>query len=264
MSGISDIYTETVNKSLGPYFATWLPDAPIKLGDYGRMEKKKFIVEGNIEDFGITLKIRLDESCDDQKFNSGKKTEITVIPKGSVSNGITYVNASLKIDFNDQQGVYFNAVNCKNDLIINTKNVADKIIELYNEKKWDINWVVVTKMIRSESTTILISGNKISNILLEANADVQELNLADPSLKLNINYQKNIGFSCITKVGLIPLIGLSKLQKKIFNEPKLRSFDRMADVQPFDKMHDVTRNNYENNKKVEYKDVTILVFDEIK
>lgn len=255
MKKIVDIYTEAVHGHLKPMFANWEPGKPIKLGDFGTMNKKRFIHEGNIKNFGIKLKIRKDEKCDNREFTSGNKTEISFIPKGKFTDGNIYTNASLKVEFGSEQGVLFNAVNCKHDIIINKQDVGDKIIELYNNKKWEKDWVIITEIVKSGSTTILVSGSKSSSIVLEADANIKNLNLIDTSLKLKVKNKKNIGYSQITTEGLIPLLSLSKLQDKILSKPKVRPV-----------IYNILGDNLKRTPppRDEYESETELVFDQLK
>ncbi len=220
MSNICDIYTKAVYTNLRPLFANWEPGKPIKLGDYGLLKKRTFNYLGNINQFGITFKIRKDNTRHNQKFTAGNSTDVTFIPRGEISPvGIKCIQASLEVDFKNENGVFFNAVECEHNLIENKSDVEKKILKLYEERKWKKNWVVITELIKSKSATILVSGNKFSSILLEASNNVQNINLANASLRFKTKYTKNIGYSLITKDSLIPLMSLSKIQEKLFEEP---------------------------------------------
>jgi hypothetical protein len=220
MSNICDIYTKAVYTNLRPLFANWEPGKPIKLGDYGLLKKKSFNYLGNINQFGITFKIRKDKTHNNQRFTAGNNTDFKIIPKGEISPaGIQCILASLEVDFKSENGVFFNAAGCEHNLIENKSDVEKKILRLYEEKKWKKRWVVITELVKSKSATILISGNKTSSILLEASESIQNIDLADGSLKLETKLTNNIGYSLITKDSLIPLMSLSRIQDKLFEKP---------------------------------------------
>lgn len=220
MSNIFDIYTKAVHSNLRPLFANWEPGKPIKLGDYGILNKRMFNYLGNINQFGITFKTRKDNTCHHQRFIAGDKTDFKVIPKGEISlAGKPILQASLEVNFNSENGVFFNAAGCEHDLIENKFDVEKQILKLHDEKTWKKGWVVITEIVKSKSTMILVSGNKTSSILFEASKSIQNINLADVSLKLETKYTKKIGYSLITKDSLIPLMSFSKIQEKLFRKP---------------------------------------------
>jgi hypothetical protein len=213
MSSIVEIYTEAVRDNLRPLFANWEPGTPLELGDYGLLNDDCFIHIGNIKDLGIKFNIRKDETKDNKSFASKGSTDIKFGVKGSVNiDGTVNTKATLELAFSSEESVFFNAAECYFQMIEDKAAIGKSIMNLYKTKDWDRSWAIVTDIVQAGATTIAISGGKSSSIIFEAVGDVNRIDLADASIGMNITSQKNIGYVIEAKSGLIPLIGLSKIQ----------------------------------------------------
>lgn len=81
-------------------------------------------------------------------------------------------------------------------------------------------------------------------MLLEAKTNIKKINLADASLKLDIKYNKNIGYHVIAKKGLIPFMRLHKLNDKFFKKPEVNPLFKMI-------LKDSINASYQNEEKNE-------------
>src|SRR3989339_604851 len=189
MSSIVEIYTEAVRENFRPLFANWEPGRRIKFD------------------------IREDNTKDKKSFASKGSTEIKLGVKGSVNiEGTVNAKATLELGFSNEEAVFFNAADCFFQMIKDKAAIGNAIMKLYKANDWERKWAIVTDIVKAGATTIAISGGKTSSIIFEAAGDVDRIDLADASIGMKITSQKNIGYVVEAKVGLIPLIGLSKIQ----------------------------------------------------
>ena len=108
-------------------------------------------------------------------------------------------------------------------------------------------------MVTAGATTIAVSGGRTASVVFEAKGDVERIDLADAYVGLKVANQKNVGYLVEAEKGLIPLLGLSKIQSSFlwFNEqykplsvryseralssmrnsPKIRTEETAADLQ---------------------------------
>ncbi len=212
MSGIAEIYAQQVFENLKPLHANWEPGYPVKLGDYGVMRDKLFLHLGNIKDLGISYEVRKDDALDDKQFSSKGQAEITFHAKGSVNvNGVVNVKPSVEISFKKEKAVFFNAADCEFSTIENKVSLGQAIMGL-QKGVWKKEWAVVTDIVKAGATTLVISGSNASKFVLEASGDVEYINFADASIGLSPSYSSNVSYQIVAKPGIIPLIGLCKIQ----------------------------------------------------
>lgn len=219
MTNISEHYTATVHKNLKPLFGNWEPSKPLALGDYGIIEGYTFNYLGNIKDLNIQIAERKINNKTQKNFSSDNSTEVIFHGKGQ-----KYVNAAVEINFKSANSVFFNASGCEYVQIEDLTRLGKTVMNLYKSGRWNKSWAIVTEIINSESSTILISNGISSSIILEASTTEEFINLADVSVKLSINSQKNIGYQTLTEGGMTPLFGLSKLLKPFLQDRVFKPF----------------------------------------
>lgn len=214
------VYTDTVRKSQRVLYGVWEPGSPVELGDYGVMEGNIFVHQGNLKEFDelkdFKITIRKDKTEDDKTFSSQTGVDFQIKPRvGANLKGIP-VNASIDFTFSKENAVFFNAAGCVVEMIENKYQLGEKLLEIHrnDKKRWKKEFVLVTQIVISERALILISTSNDFSISFEADAKVPVIDLANAALELNLKSQKSSGYKLNAKKGLIPLIGLSKMQKK--------------------------------------------------
>jgi hypothetical protein len=215
MTSIVEIYTGAVRANLKPLFANWEPGKPVELGDYGILSGNTFIHVGNIKDkdLGMRFDVRKDSKSDRKYFSSEGSTEIKLNAKGATNvSGALNAKATLEINFGSKEAVFFNAADCQFSMIQDKASIGREIMKRYKSGHWDRGWAVVTDMVQAGATMIAISGTDQASVIFEAKGDVEKINLADASIGMNVAVQKNVGYVVDAQSGLIPLIGLSKIQ----------------------------------------------------
>lgn len=239
MKSMAKIYADQIHNHFQVMYPTWLPGTPLKLGDFGKMDRNVFVRIGNINNsYGIGFKERSDQHLNKMEFKSANATEVIFTAKGSGAvEGAANVNAGIEINFSSKNSVFFFAANCAIVSIEDQRKRGEEILELFKQRKWNEDYVVVTRIVKAGATTVIISGGNQSSISLEAGADtVQTIDLADASLKLTVKRERNIGYKSIAETGLNPLIGLSGIKHKGFFDKK-PSFEpmslRVADIGAF-------------------------------
>lgn len=215
MARIEALYTRAIQKNFRPLFANWEPGRDLKLGDYGVLSGKSLIYVGNVADLGVTFTQRVDPTKDQKSFTSEGSVDITTHAKGEVNAaGVKLAQASVDIAFSAKHAVYFNAAECSYCMIENKAKLGDQIVELFKAGKWQRKWVIVTDLVRAGATTVVISGSSSASISLGAQGDVPHINLANADLELSPKHESNIGYKVISESGMVPLIGLGKIQRK--------------------------------------------------
>jgi hypothetical protein len=221
MPAIAQIYTESVYDNLKPLYANWDPGRPVQLGDYGTVQDRNFMYLGNVSQLGIAFDKRADPRRDHKYFASKGATDVTFHAKGSAPvGGAVNAKASLQVQFSSEEGVFFNAAQCEYVMVADKVALGVEIMRRLDAGEWKKQWAIVTDLVNSGSTTIAVSGASSAEIAFEAEGEVPQIDLADASLGLAVRKVKNVGYQVVAASGLVPLIGLAKVQPKfwIFGE----------------------------------------------
>jgi len=199
-------YTKTIKQQLG-YLATWLPSTPLALGDIGILKKNKFNRIGRLEDFDID-KEDIEHST---KGGHSITTKVagTISPAGS---SLLQADAGIIIEFLKEKAIIFKATNA----------IAQTIIELFKQGKWNKDWAVITELVHAESCSVIIANSSHAKIELKVNikkALPHVLDIADAGLQLAPVFTKDLLTEIIAKEALTPLFKASKLKTRLFTHP---------------------------------------------
>ena len=216
---LSHVYVETLRIGLKPYFANWLPNEPLTVGDFGYLDGCMFSRKSSLKNaFGKSIQSIIHNRSESRiTYMSSKGLSINSSAIGSIDSSVSGgvpVKAHLDINFSKEGAVYFNATKCKITEVNDLESLGNTVLKLFESDQWNDDWAVVISVVKADSTTALVSSSNDASIVLEADASIPKIDLADASIKLNIKSQKNIGFSFVTKAGCVPLFTLGKIKPK--------------------------------------------------
>ena len=118
----------------------------------------------------------------------------------------------MKFTFSSKHEVFFLAANCLADMMNNQISILEQLQPIFKQKKMK-NYRIVTQAIKAGASTIAVSSEKQSELVIEAKSEeIKEIDLKSPQAAFSIKSEKNIGFKVIAKVGLIPLLGLEEVE----------------------------------------------------
>lgn len=212
-----DVYTEAIRDHFKVFYANWPIGEPVKIGDYGIMNGRIFIREGNIiDDYNIQFQSRIDTTQDHYYFKSTDSVKVEFFPKGSyIQPGMPRIKASMKIDFANEESVFFNAAGIKNHSIESLAKLGETILSMFKQGKWSEKRVIVTQIVQADSTTIIISGKSGASISLDAESEaIPNIDLADASIRISVRVDDGVAFKIITEDGYFPMIGISGIKPK--------------------------------------------------
>lgn len=208
--GLADRYCENIHKNIEPYYATWLPTVPVKLGDYGKMDGKIFIRQGNITtDFGVNFTVETDQDSGDFEYKSSGTNAINTNASGDGTVGI--VKALLTISFTNQGDVFFVAASCLADMMNGVPSVIEQLTPQFKAKKMK-GYMIVTQVVKAGTSTIAVSAEKGAQLSIEASApEVPAIDLKSPQGQFSVKSESNISFKVVAKTGLNPLFQLEEV-----------------------------------------------------
>ena len=217
-NSIARVYSDSVKKNQKVLYGVWEPGFPVKLGDYGVMTGNIFTQRGNISELAelkdFKIKYRTDNTKDEKFFTSQEGVEFELKPRVAGNIEGVDVNASIDINFTKENAIFFNAAECVFEVIENKYELGKKLLEIHRKDKnsWRREFVVVTDRVVAKRALILVSTSSSYSISFQADAKIPVIDLANGSLGLTLKSQKSSGYKVVTEEGIIPLIGLSKIQ----------------------------------------------------
>jgi hypothetical protein len=214
-------YAQDIHHNLRLY-AAWPPNEPIALGDYGALSNAIFERKGSLSECGVNVatltnatKSHWDYQSEGVTFESVDLEADANAPAPGAPVG---AKGRLTVSFRNAYSVLFATADCVLQTIDHLKELQGAILALYKNGTLSADYVVVTNAVRAGATTMIISENGGGSISLDANVAASEINLLSAQVGLVVKRAENIGFHAIAEPGLVPLFGVSGLQRKNFLE----------------------------------------------
>jgi hypothetical protein len=116
-------------------------------------------------------------------------------------------DAGIVIEFNKKNAVAFKANKTTNHQIKNLAEVEAAILKLYATGNWNKKYVVVTNIIKADSTTVFISRSAGSKIELKAEGNLSpgKIDIADVDAGLSIVGAKKMETKILGAKNIVPL-----------------------------------------------------------
>jgi hypothetical protein len=233
------------------YRATWDPAVKLKLGYVGKLQDGVLDVFTTLEKEGINMEVSEESSVLDLDYTSHKSVNIDSKLSGSApiaGSVLTELDAGFALSFKSDKAVVFKVAGYKTHQIVNLKDIEKAVLDRYNGEnlnghdEWDKDWVVVTRIVEADSSTIIISTSSNSQLDLKAKANVGAANLkiTDAALGLSIVKETGSNMNFIAKEGLTPLYRVMGIRKPWIGSAKFKAKnvptppDGAFEEQPFD------------------------------
>jgi hypothetical protein len=252
MDSITFYLTDLYEKSHG-YRPTWLPNTPIKIGDFGVIENEVFTKEGNLVDLSIPFTTETSENDSRIDLSSEKGIQITTKIAGKVEPKalkLGEADAGFVVEFNDKNSFVFKLMGTKTTIISNLGVVKQIILDRYEAGNWRKEVVVINELIEAKSATILLSGQSGTKIELKAHAAVHtgSMDIGDADLDLKMESGQTLAAEIIGKKGIRPLYRAIGIKKKWFST-EIGSKDVKSTTDKAEKEKDYTIDEIEMEKK---------------
>jgi len=238
-------YVQEISKKTN-YRANWLPDKPMNIGDIGKLSDGIFTLYTTLEQQGIPLKIRESPSSLSFDYTSNDSVKISNGLDTSVGlAGVPLAEGKLicKIDFQKTEGIVFQISDSKKVLIENLSEIENQILEKYKKSVWDLGWVVVTEIVRTDSATIIVNTGGSNTMEFEVSGDVglKSVNLADTSLGMRLIRESGSSTKIIAQTNLTPLYVTKGISDPLFGKTKFRGANAYRAIQ-FDALRELPFN----------------------
>lgn len=214
-------YTREIFDNLN-YHATWLPSTIHNLGDIGRIQNYQFELITSLSNLGISYEPTIETAPADYEYASKKGVLITIKAAGkapALGSHLTKAETGICLDFTAADAVVFQAADCEVTTIKNKQNLEADILALKSQGKWSTDFVVITTIVKSKSATIIISNESGAKVELavDADANINNANIASLKISNNLKYSSNVGFKVIGETNLTPLYKASGIKHRFLS-----------------------------------------------
>jgi hypothetical protein len=226
MSEICDVYSEGIKRKFRNYWAAWKPDSQYKLGDIGTMKGQIFEKCGSLEDMNVSFTASQAARPSPLNLSSDGGVKMSIKAVGETNNAFPNIPAAkavCKIAFSKQGAFVIQCPETYERSFDSLLRVQDRVMDLYNQKLWEMNWHVISKIVYAPTGTILISDSEVSEAEFLADVD---LDTALGALgKANVGMTRgNWSGAILETVGgndLTPIFQLTKLKRRVVRPPRL-------------------------------------------
>lgn len=205
-----------------------MPGAPLELGDIGILKNNEFTKVSGLKNEGIEFEIEDDITKSDLEHATNGAVSITTKLSGSIpaaGSVLADVDAGFTVEFSQQNAILFKANGTVIPRIDDQIKLGREIISRYQQGKWDKDWVVITELVKADSSTIIISSSANGKVELKAKANITaaKLDIADADLNLECTFSKDLSTKIISEQGLTPLFKISRIKSRLFLPPVVRA-----------------------------------------
>lgn len=172
MESPAELYSKGIRKKFKSYYATWLPNQKISMGDVGIIRRYTFEKVTNLSDIGINFNKSKNDNSVAIDYASGKDVSVSYesdSPADTLPGTNTTINAAIK--FSKEGSFIISAKDGSEIEIDNHYSIGEKINALRKIGKWDPRWLVVTRIITFPYASIIISTSRISEIKFQIKND---------------------------------------------------------------------------------------------
>jgi len=192
------------------YRATWEPNAPLEIGAVGKLHAGAFIPYTSLEKLAIPIELLSSDGEGTLEHNTEGGVEFSTKLAGKISDVAEVLgdaDAGIVIEFNKKNAVAFKANKTTNHQIKNLAEVEAAILKLYATGNWNKKYVVVTNIIKADSTTVFISRSAGSKIELKAEGNLSpgKIDIADVDAGLSIVGAKKMETKILGAKNIVPL-----------------------------------------------------------
>lgn len=200
------------------YMATWLPSAPVTLGDVGFLSGGSFQRVTSLANLGIEFAVRKGTTALDLSHSSDQGASLMTSGGAGAEAGPSSAKAKVSVEFTSMGAFVFQAKGCVESTIEDQAKLAREVIARFKSgEDWDPDWVVINTVVRSKSATILVSSSTTSKIDIGATTDLPagSTPLASADLGLHVLGQTGDMTNIIAQQALTPMFRVSRVKRDV-------------------------------------------------
>ena len=226
MAELVDLYSRGIKRKLRNYWASWLPSTPFKIGDIGTLNGYLFEKVGTLRELKIKYYVELESGPSPLDISSESGVTVAFKAAGETNAAFAHIgvgDAGLKIEFGAEGAFILQAPQTFDSEVGDRLNLQRQIIGAFTKGSWDKDWVVITRLVKAPSATVLISKSSNAALEMTAKADLSGAvaGLGTANAGISVKHKQGDTVGMIGGQNVTPLFQLSRLKTSFFGPPKL-------------------------------------------
>jgi hypothetical protein len=232
MASPAKLYQKEMHDNLG-FFPTWFPGDPIAVGDIGVFQGGRFRRTCSLDELGIPGTVEAAPSKQSVQFASTSGTKVSTSGDAKVP-GVGALE--IKVEFSKKGAFVFHALSLRLERLDRRAEVGERIVEAYQQRKWQKEWLLVESVHGADSLTTIVSEDASAEVVLKASAEgnLAAMSLADPKINLAVSSTRGQVLHIVCGRGLHPLYSCIRLTDPLFGTPSIQPVRGVEDSEmPF-------------------------------
>jgi hypothetical protein len=215
---ISELYAAEVLKQVSRY-ATWLPNGPLEIGNFGPVKGALFESFGKIDD----IETITGPSGSTIDFTIHASRSMNTSQQAAADAGVTSGKVLLEIAFEKEAGVSFSSTDITVERVKDFFALGNRLIALIDAGKFNKDHSIVVEVVHAGKSTIICSERSNAEIKFEVDAKtpINPTVMANLDSKTSLKAETGVGFKAISAGPLQPLFGLARIKSSLWNDPKI-------------------------------------------
>jgi hypothetical protein len=231
----ADLYVNGIKEKLHNYFAAWLPNQVLQLGDVGVLDGNFFVRISSLKEMDIDFAIRDDPDPSPIDYVSEKGVSVTFKAAGETNASLPSIpaaNAGVGVEFSTQGAFVVNAEKSYEPSIENIAKLQKQVLKAFQKGRWNRNWAVIVKLVRTPVATILVSNSSVSKLELAVEGDISSgtIALGSGSLSFGVKSQKGDVLKIVGAKNITPFFQLVRIKRRLFGGTHVEVASRNADL----------------------------------
>lgn len=213
-------YAREIHDRFG-YFASWLPNTRLELGDIGVQDGATFKRMTSLTELGLPFATRSGANLLDftHTSSSGVTVETDIDAAVGADTGKPgegkLAGGKLAVKLAEQGAVVFRAANCRVDEISDKVGLGAAVLELFRSGMWDAPWRIIDTVVHAESATIIVSDSAQASLELRAETPLELSSLARLDAGIRVASQAGSVLHFVAAKGLSPLFTLAGIKQSL-------------------------------------------------
>lgn len=233
MANPAELYVNGIKRKLMDYYAAWLPNDVLELGDVGVLTGGGWLQRGNLfrqetnlKDLGISFNAQSNKASTPINLASNSGVSISFKAAGELSSlapSIPQAQAGVMVEFSVEGAFVFKASDSFQHTIKNIAQLQADILKAYINGEWHPEWVVIVRLVKTPAASILISASSKSKIELAADENIKtgSVDLGNVKIGFTVKLQNGDMISFPSAKNITPLFQLATLKSSFSGADKV-------------------------------------------
>lgn len=198
------------------YFASWLPNSPVSLGDVGVVEGRRFRRLTSLDELGVPMTPGRPGERANYQYSSAGQVSVAVGGSGSAELGTDGPSATVSIHFKRAGATFFQAADGVEQSLTDLPGLEAQLRRRHEAGTWRREYVVVSTVVRTGPAAIFVSEERDGGVEFRVSGglEVGPLSVAHAASALTVVRKARVAVAVVAPDGLTPLFQLGGLRAR--------------------------------------------------